>query len=245
MHAGRFIPPWSWRAGARLTELAPSILASDATVFVLGLPFPAETSCDLATCTLTIGDSSTTFSAAEILPADREQGSIASHTVADDGTEFAGFGYWLHKSGFAVATGGTPPVVEILVAMSIAEHFPATNPRPLDGGATWRGFMSAIYANTATVAALSGSATILLEDFDDPSVDVLLDQIHEIDTDVARPDMIWSGIPLEAGTFEVDEPDNRLSGRFYGDIHQEVGGVFTRDNITGAFGAKREPYQGN
>ena len=57
--------------------------------------------------------------------------------------------------------------------------------------------------------------------------------------------MSWSSIPVEAGAFEVDEPDNRLSGRFYGDIHQEVGGVFTRDNITGAFGAKREPYQGS
>ena len=242
MHAGRFIPPWSWRAGARLTELAPSILASDATVFVLALPFRAETSCDLATCTLTIDDSSTTLSAAEILPADREEGPIASHTVADDGTEFAGFGYWLHDSGFVVAAGRAAPVVEILMAVSIAEHFSATNPRPLDGGATWRGFMSAIDANTATVAALSGTATILLEDFDDPSVDVLLDRIHEIATDVARPDMSWSSIPVEAGAFEVDEPDNRLSGRFYGDIHQEVGGVFIRDNITGAFGAKREPY---
>ncbi len=236
MHAGRFIPPWSWRAGARLSPLSPSILASDAVVFVFGVPTQAMTSCNLATCTLDVAGSSTTISAAELLPGDQSEGPIASYTVADDGTEFAGLGHWLQESGFVVAVGGTVPVAEILMAVSIAEHFPATNPRPLDGGATWRGFMSAIDVSTAPAAALTGNATISPQDFDDPSIDILFNRIREAGTNAARPDITWNGIEVRNGAFSA----GKISGRFYGDIHHEAGGVFERNRITGAFGAKRD-----
>ena len=33
---------------------------------------------------------------------------------------------------------------------------------------------------------------------------------------------------------------DRISGQFYGPNHEEVGGVFERNMIVGAFGAKRE-----
>lgn len=239
MHAGRFMPPWSWRAGARLTPLNPSILASDATMYGPGMPVRVVTSCNLATCTLTFDDRSATFSVAELLPEDRPEGPIEPHTVADDGTEFMGFGYWLQQSGFVVVMGSTAPAVEVLVPVSIAEQFPETNPRPLDGGATWRGHMSGIDANAGKFAVLGGRTTISLDDFSNPSIEVLFDRIHEIETGAVRSDMSWSGIVIQDGAFATGESGNRFLGRFYGDTHQEVGGVFTRDGITGAFGAKR------
>ena len=240
MHAGRFIPPWSWRAGARLTPLSPSILAFDALVFVSGVPTPAATSCDPATCTIEVAGASITLPVAKLLPSDRPDAPISSLTVAGNGSVFAGLGYWLQESGFAIVSGAAAPVDEILMAVSSAEHFPATDPRPLDGGAVWRGFMLAFDTDAATTAVLSGSATITLRDFDDPSVDILFDAIREADTDEARPDMAWRGIAVRNGAFASGQTGDRISGRFYGDIQQEAGGVFERDGITGAFGAKRD-----
>ena len=97
---------------------------------------------------------------------------------------------------------------------------------------------------TGTATALRGRVRIALDDFSDPSVDVLFAEIAEIIGTGRRPDMSWQGIPVEQGAFSTGAAGDRISGRFYGDIHQEAGGVFTRDGITGAFGAKREPYQG-
>ena len=68
--------------------------------------------------------------------------------------------------------------------------------------------------------------------------------------------MAWDGVRLTDGAFgspEVIAPilasdiDIRgkaigtgIYGRFHGPGHEEVGGVFRRDGITGAFGAGRE-----
>ena len=62
--------------------------------------------------------------------------------------------------------------------------------------------------------------------------------------------MPWYNIPLEIDGFSyrevilgsfVREPEirNRISGSFYGPAHEEVGGVFERNYIKGAFGAKK------
>ena len=94
------------------------------------------------------------------------------------------------------------------MAVSVAEHFPATNPRPLDGGATWIGVMSPIDAN----ATMSGSATIALDNFEDPSVDVVFDRIRELETGVTRDDMAWLAVPVEGGAFSAGRAGDLISG---------------------------------
>ena len=71
-----------------------------------------------------------------------------------------------------------------------------------------------------------------------------------------REDMAWDGVRLTDGAFgspKVIAPilasdiditgkaiETGIYGRFHGPGHEEVGGVFRRDGITGVFGAKRD-----
>ena len=48
--------------------------------------------------------------------------------------------------------------------------------------------------------------------------------------------MTWNDLPLNAGEFGSDT----IQGVFYGPNHEEVGGVFRRDGLLGAFGGTRE-----
>lgn len=222
MHAGRFMPPWSWRAGARLSPLAPSFLA-----------------CDAASCTLSSAGDSYTVLVRDILPDElaREEGPFSGRATDDDGTDLEVFGHWLEESGFGVLVSTPVGGPSVTMGFSIGSHFPATDPRRLDGGATWRGAM--LGRDTGTSTALRGRVRIAL-DFSDPSVDVLFDEIRAVAGGAGRPDMSWQGIPVRQGAFSTGVDGDRISGRFYGDTHREAGGVFTRDRITGAFGAKRD-----
>ena len=222
MHAGRFMPPWSWRAGARLSPLAPSFLA-----------------CDAASCTFSSAGDSYTVLVRDILPDElaREEGPFSGRATDDDGTDLEVFGHWLEESGFGVLVSTPVGGPSVTMGFSIGSHFPATDPRRLDGGATWRGTM--LGRDTGTSTALRGRVRIAL-DFSDPSVDVLFDEIRAVASGAGRPDMSWQGIPVRQGAFSTGVDGDRISGRFYGDTHREAGGVFTRDRITGAFGAKRD-----
>ena len=51
--------------------------------------------------------------------------------------------------------------------------------------------------------------------------------------------MRWAGIPVARGAFEASGASGSIEGRFYGGNHGEVGGVFERNGIVGAFGAER------
>ncbi len=55
--------------------------------------------------------------------------------------------------------------------------------------------------------------------------------------------MIWSVIPVTAGGFErasAGAAKNVIKDKFYGPNHEEVGGIFERDQVLGAFGAARQ-----
>ena len=55
--------------------------------------------------------------------------------------------------------------------------------------------------------------------------------------DLALPSMQWSGLAIGTdGRFGASD----IRATFYGPNHEEVGGVFERNNIVGAFGAKRQ-----
>lgn len=61
---------------------------------------------------------------------------------------------------------------------------------------------------------------------DDPFVDLV----------VFPWSIAWNGLPIDdAGVFG----GAGIQGRFYGSDHEEVGGVFLKDSISGAFGASR------
>ena len=113
-----------------------------------------------------------------------------------------------------------------------------------------------------------GDAKIDIDDLSDPDVDVAFTGIRDLASGAAGSDMTWSNLTLTTGGFSdgefsihdynggvVVEPtldgspsepsqtetqEETIRGMFYGPSHQEVGGVFDRDGLTGAFGAKRQ-----
>ena len=105
-----------------------------------------------------------------------------------------------------------------------------------------------------------------LESYSDASVDVEFSNIVREDTGNELGNMTWTGLALNDGGFETGivvhdrgegyfrENGDRVSGdegmpghffegifgQFYGKNHEEVGGLFNRRGIAGAFAARRE-----
>ena len=132
------------------------------------------------------------------------------------------WGRWLEHSVFAI--------VDDAVAVSFGD-FPGTNPTATGGG-VWTGAMVGI--DTRTAQRIDGDATLRIDDFARPAVNVALTGITDAEGR-ARSAVRWDDVPLADGTFRADG----IEGRFYGPDHREVGGHFARDPLLGAFGGSR------
>lgn len=155
--------------------------------------------------------------------------------------DYVNFGGWLVHSYFHVDADynrTTGQLAEDVYGRSLGR---ATGTNPLSGGATWSGVMVGrdVSASAARGNAIRGDADLTVADFNDPQVDVAFTNIGNIDTGGSRDDMTWSRIPLTSGSFGTGSDGNSIQGTFYGPNHEEVGGVFERDQVIGAFGAKR------
>lgn len=157
------------------------------------------------------------------------------------------YGGWMVDSFFAIQSNsflgpendGLTAVQGYAVGLS-----PGTNP---DLGATmsatWNGFMRGVdiddWPDRGDV--ISGDATIVVEsDGTGMTADVSFTNVLSRLV-VRRPDMTWEGLTVEDGLFAYDaDTGDTLTGTFYGAGHGEVGGVFERDRIVGAFGGLRE-----
>lgn len=135
---------------------------------------------------------------------------------------------------------------------------------PLTVSGTWSGVMVGFDPGETTAQGhvIQGDADITVT-IDDRSaavsdyVDVAFTNIYDLDTGTGRDDMTWDDLDLVGGRFSSGAPpsDPRLNrrdpfaappsinwiyGRIYGPNHEEVGGVFQRNGIIGAFGASRQ-----
>jgi hypothetical protein len=90
-----------------------------------------------------------------------------------------------------------------------------------------------------TTRWIFGDARIDIDNLSDPDVDVSFTGIRDVTAGTALPDMGWHDVSLIDGAFN-DGSSPTISGAFYGPVQQEVGGVFDRDGVTGAFGARRQ-----
>ena len=96
-------------------------------------------------------------------------------------------------------------------------------------------------ADSSTGYVLQGDAALNVEIGDTAgiSLDVAFTNIMNLDTGAALGDMRWSDLAVVVDGFARGSGANSIKGGFYGPNHEEVGGVFERDFIVGAFGAKR------
>ena len=153
------------------------------------------------------------------------------------------FGAWEHMH-----VAGVVHTETVLFAVTAGVGHPNSLPT---GSATWTGSMVGVHRPPETPLGspgqvVRGGAEITLLSLQAPAIDVEL-------TPQSLPALTWTGIPVgeDGEFFEVlpttadapwPGPSNRSSyirGEFYGPDAEEVGGVFERDGIIGAFGAGR------
>ncbi len=153
-------------------------------------------------------------------------------------------GGWLDHNFFAVqlegvthdtSNGADVAALEAGYAYSIG-NATGTNPA-LSGNATWRGGMvgGSVGSDRRLVR---GDATLTL-DMAQMAMDVAFTNVRDAGTGQSRADMMWDGLAVTNGTFGTGSQGDSIQGRFYGPNHEEVGGIFERDQMIGAFGAGR------
>ena len=151
-------------------------------------------------------------------------GALADRMLRGDFANL--YGQWMDDSVF------------VMVGDSVAVSFgdsPGTTPTA-PGGAVWQGTLVGV--DTRTRDRIEGDAVIDIDDFTRPDVDIAFTRIEDT-LGRSRADLRWEDIPVVQGTFQMQDADGAIEGRFYGGDHQEVGGIFDRDQLTGAFGASR------
>ena len=161
-------------------------------------------------------------------------------------TDFKTLGGWLDYSAFAVdvnsVVSGVSDGVDLrgtsfAVAYSLGD---ATGTTPAFGNATWTGTM--VGGDTSLTAyrgnRIMGDATLTF-DLSQSDIDVAFTNIRDIDEGRLHGHITWQNIPVTSGSFSTGFIGNSIDGRFYGPNHEEVGGIFERNQIAGAFGAKR------
>ena len=136
------------------------------------------------------------------------------------------FGHWLDDSVFVIA--------EETVAVSFGGS-EGTNPIGI-GGAVWTG--SVVAMDMETSERFDGDARIEIDDLARPDVDITLSGIED-EIGGTRDSLQWEDIPVLQGAFQARDPGGSVDGRFYGSGHGEVGGIFERDVLVGAFGGSR------
>ncbi len=86
---------------------------------------------------------------------------------------------------------------------------------------------------------LEGDAAIGIDDLARPEADIAFTGIVDA-AGGSRADMRWEDISVARGGFEASDGGGSIEGRFYGSDREEVGGIFDRSGIVGAFGAAKE-----
>ncbi len=161
--------------------------------------------------------------------------------------DYEAYGGWLEHSLFATRltrfgeeagpSAGASVVFGYSLGLSSGENPGA------EGSARWEGLMLGrdVSASRSRGQAIRGDADVTVEfGADAITADVAFTGIVNIETGAARNDMAWRGLEVEDGGFaRRSAPGDTVSGRFYGPDEEEVGGVFERDGIAGAFGGRR------
>ncbi len=167
------------------------------------------------------------------------------------------FGAWLNGGAFFVNETtltvrderGNPVGLGTVFDASALGVTVDSAPAPAQGNsATWTGMMiGADVSDTVTRGQfLRGDATLVIDDLADPDVDVAFSDFRDLETGARLADKViapWQNIPLDGGSFgnKPAGSDDYIHGRFIGEDHAGVVGIFERDDVVGSFGGVLQP----
>ena len=235
-----------------------TLLAGDVLQFGTSLPPRFSPTCSGTVCTYTILGQSVPVSVAdaqvydafEIQPVMIHNGVSLAQLRArddqgtDDQSETQTYGGWLEYSAFVTEASSSPSVSNpslVLIGAYTYGNSLGTNPADVTGRtATWKGaVVGADLGTSPRTHVIHGTATVEV-DFSNPQVDVTFSSLVDLNNPGRSiANMEWMNLPLSRGAFSSGSGADQIQGRFYGPNHEEVGGVFERNRILGAFGAGR------
>ena len=181
-------------------------------------------------------------------------------------TSFRSLGGWGAHTAFRIdvhvdttTSGGVTHEFLHYELLSSGAGTGTTPAAPASGSATWSGAMAAVVTQPGTApygSFVTGDATLTLTGLEAPiAVDVEFSNIVNERTGVAMEPIRWTNLMLVEGAFaspevvptiepgDQDLTDNAIGrgifGEFHGPRHEEVGGVFIEDELSGAFAARR------
>ena len=235
-----------------------SLRLSDISLFTTrddsSLPARVDATCSAATCrysyqgisvSVGVGDLSVGSSPLSPVMRYREIPLVAyeGRTMAGGvNMEVFGYGGWLDYSGFLVEgttiTSGTTRDISLYYGLSTGI---ASSSRPTGGSARWSGVMVATDVSGAGREDIIQGDAALSVDFGAATVDLSFSNVRDLTAGATRPGTAWNDMPVTAaGAFSGTNAQGETAGRFYGPRHQEAGGTFTYDDLTGAYGLKRQ-----
>ena len=155
-----------------------------------------------------------------------DAGALADRLLASN--DAIVHGRWMEHGMFAMTDGASGQAGSVAVSFgSSLRTVPSWS-----GGATWTGSMVGVDEGTGDRVA--GDAMIDVDDFADPDVDIAFTGIVGANGGSRAPPR-WEDVPLDAGGFRSSDASGFVAGLLYGPDHNEVGGVFERDRLRGAF----------
>ncbi len=170
-------------------------------------------------------------------------GSVGFELGEGSSVHATAYGGWMVYNYFLAAWGDysdtTYPSAEVGVGLSVGN---ATGSHP-DASATYNGLILGVDTAGADQGdAVEGDATLefSMANPGGAQMDVSFTNITNRTTKSAYNPIEWSNIQVRAdGTFNKRNDMEKIHGSFYGPNHEEIGGTFNRDGVTGAYGAKR------
>ena len=236
---------------AAITEALDTLVVGDILTFGEEATARHETTCRGDTCILRPGftdaegvvDKTGVLSAANVsvdgsrfTPVMIYNGVRMVHEESLSSVDIDSYGGWLDDSYFFIQfnIGGDRPPARLGYSVGVGSGSAPT------GSAVWNGAMIGVDVSGGPDhdAIVQGRADIRFA-LDAMTVDVTFSEIVELASGEARGDMSWRGVAVTGDEFRAGAGGDRIEGRFYGTGHAEAGGVFERDLVLGAFGARR------
>ncbi len=174
--------------------------------------------------------------------------SLVVEEASTDNADIHVYGGWLDHSLFSTESvllrSDIFPDQGAMVSFSYSFGFSTEeNPSAAGGSARWEGLMIGrdMRASASRGQVVRGDADVTVEfGGAGTTADVEFTDIANAGTDERFGDMAWRSMAVEKGGFvQRNSPDDTISGRFYGPGEEEVGGIFEREGIAGAFGGQR------
>ena len=170
--------------------------------------------------------------------------------ISSQGFTFGNLGVWMEHSVFGelvLFDENRLPNATILYSFGDISE---ANPSGTAGELVWNGISYIIdkveieAGGNAHDLYHIGRVRVDIDDINSPAVDVEITNIMALNSGESRLNpLMWTDIPLSADGIGFEDSGSATTrtifGTFYGDEHQEVGGIFNRDGLEGAFGAKR------